>query len=261
MAEKPDWDSLPQHLWHLIMRKLETIGSIKSVAVLRLVSKSLHAAFKEHSAIVDCQILEEGDVARMCALMPQMSAFIGVSERDCWIDLKPLSACSCLEGVSIAGSPYSSAIIVDLAELPNPLMMLGLHSVSYDIITLARGPWLASIEELAISKSNVSSYDDSILLTLLPDLKARPALLLRATLFSKDTNSLFIDSHELTLQVLTYTGHGSFVPEEERTLTAFPGRYAEYFICFRETSHHKSGNNLKSECSTPLLTCLNSAHE
>ena len=174
MPGEADWDSLPQHLWHLIMEKLQMAGGMKSVAVLRLISKSLLAAFTEYSGKTACQISEEGDVARMCAIMPQMSAFRAICDAAFWVDLKPLSACSRLEAVRIAPADVMHHCMVNFAGLPNTVRVLELHSVWYPFEVLQRGSSLASLEELTISKSRAGVFDDSLLLTDLPNLKARP---------------------------------------------------------------------------------------
>lgn len=171
MPAEADWNGLPVHLMHLILKKLEAHGYMRFLAVMRLVSKSWRAAVREYPAILGWSVDKLEDVSRLCALMPSMSVIQASSEgRE--INLQPLSACSQLTLVCLIGEPKmpSDVVCVDLAKLPASAKFVEMVDVKFSnsIFGSSSNP---NVTQLNIVNSQNEVEDISLLLGDLPGLQ------------------------------------------------------------------------------------------
>lgn len=184
MSAEASWDALPLHLVHLILRNFEGHGFMRILAVMRLVSKSWHAAVREYPAVLGWSVDELEDVSELCALMPSMSGIQAISEQN-EIDLQPLSACSQLTDVSLIGEPKmtSDVVYVDLSNVPLSVRSLAMNCVDFSGPTLSSDSSL-NITNLDICDSQNDVEDVSSLLEDLPGLQVSRSLLHQAPAFA-----------------------------------------------------------------------------
>lgn len=121
------------------MRHLEGHGGLADVAVLRLVCKAWHAAFREYPGSVGWFLQGEDDLSRLCKMLPDM-ARLKVQSTDMNIDLQPISMCRNLTHLRLDGDTdpdqnVSLMPAIDLSLLPRNLKELKMKGVIADRAT------------------------------------------------------------------------------------------------------------------------------
>ena len=160
---------MPDALMAIIMGKLQSQAGLAAVALLRVVCKAWHAAFREYPAAVDLLLLDPDDLTHLCRLLPAMAS-LKVHDVDCWTNFQPVSVCTNLTQLRLDGDPEA---VVDLSLLPRSL-----RELTMDGIFPYSRPWqnLSSLKLTALEViGDLLEQDDGFspwhLLPYLQDLK------------------------------------------------------------------------------------------
>ena len=176
---------LPTDPMHLVMHKLEKMGSVKEVANLRCVSKAWHAAFTDFPEEASFHLKSDSDIAQLCGLMPNMQSLI-ISDASIFPDLKHYlfllpadkAACKPVRFSYTSNGPQQ----FDVAHLPGGLRELALHgfpegSSSGSLLLRANKPGAdlrcPHLTKLAVSCGAGGIDDLDTSLNRLPGLKVR----------------------------------------------------------------------------------------
>ena len=118
----------------LILQHFQALTNWESLAELRLVSKSWHAAFKEHAAKPEIWLIQgqPNALKRLCDLHPNMlDLTVRTSHPD--ISLLPIEGCSHLTSLNVQGDCCVSdvdEVNLNLAFVPPSVTRLKLDEVS-----------------------------------------------------------------------------------------------------------------------------------
>ena len=121
---------MPQHLMELIIKELHGFNLNRSLACMRLVSKSWLAAVTAHPGNLQLDSVEnQRDLLQLCKLLPNMGG-LEFSTRRMKLNLKALSTLSGLSHLSLVGvRGKKEELSADISVLPRSLKELHLKSV------------------------------------------------------------------------------------------------------------------------------------
>ena len=125
---KQVWPGLPNHLFVLVLIKLQKAGGVKAAAVTRLVCKAWLEAFSDLPGEMELKVKEEADkpLKNLCKMMPSLSA-LAIRSTYQQLDFSPLGACLQLTKLMCGeeGEYYNSfedrPTLSDLSMLPSSL--------------------------------------------------------------------------------------------------------------------------------------------